>query len=151
MKLINIINIYDLISISTILIPIYFLFNTSFYVFSSYCIVIIIHIAIKKMTYYINYNIFKRPKKAYNCNILNNSGDDSLKPGFPSGHMTSISFFTNYLYFTQSNKSLYNFIFYNIPSIIMAYARFYKKCHNIPQILFGFILGLYSSFIISFI
>ena len=103
------------------------------------------------MTYYINYNIFKRPKNAYNCNILNNSGDDSFKPGFPSGHMTSISFFTNYLYFTQTNKSLYNFIFYNIPSIIMAYARFYKKCHNIPQILFGFILGLYSSFIISFI
>ena len=150
MTLINIKNIYDFISSFTIIIPFYLLFNTNLYVFSSYCGIILLHIAIKKLTYYINYNVFKRPKNASNCNILNNSGNDSFKPGFRSGHMTSISFFTNYLYFTQTNKSVYNFIFYNIPSIIMAYARFYKKCHNIPQILFGFILGLYSSFIISF-
>ena len=59
MTLINIKNIYDFISSFTIIIPFYLLFNTNLYVFSSYCGIILLHIAIKKLTYYINYNVFK--------------------------------------------------------------------------------------------
>ena len=40
------------------------------------------------------------------------------------------------------NKTFKKFVLYNIPCILMGFARYYKYCHNIYQIITGYILGL---------
>jgi len=77
-----------------------------------------------------------RPKEAANCDILLCNGSQGLKPGFPSGHMTFATLFGLYFYGLTGNI-LYLHI---IP--MMAYARYALKCHNVPQIVCGFILGV---------
>ena len=61
----------------------------------------------------------------------------------PSGHMTHTTIFAVVMilgrYMSSSGKkfNLENILFYGINValvIVMAFARYYKKCHNIPQI-----------------
>lgn len=83
-----------------------------------------------------------RPKDASNCNCLSNDG--KAKPnthGFPSGHMTDVSFFAVYTILSNSNPS---FTLYSINSLIViltGWARYYKRCHNVLQIVGGTVYG----------
>ena len=119
--------------------------------------------------------IFKRPDGAKDCNLFNTGGPCDRDSGFPSGHVTLISYFCFYIYY-QYNKELMNYLYGRvegesdvstavfttkerwtlylicfIPIIMMGYARYMKRCHNTIQVLFGAITGfLISKFILKF-
>ena len=96
--------------------------------------------------------ITDRPKGAANCDYFSRNGlSKPGTPGMPSGHMTHTTIFAVVMilgrYMSSSGKkfNLENILFYGINValvIVMAFARYYKKCHNIPQIICGFLLGL---------
>lgn len=108
--------------------------------------------------------IFKRPDGARDCNLFNTGGICDQESGFPSGHVTLISYFCFYIYsiykdsvfdslygttdkdekintFTVYLKDLSVFVIFALPIIIMGYARYMKKCHNFVQVLAGAITG----------
>lgn len=116
------------------------------------------------------YDITRRPKGAKNCDFFSRKGP--LKygtPGFPSGHMTTVTFFSvfvillsyhNYLKNDlQKSKNIINFIkdknmliIINLLLIIFTgWARWYKGCHNLFQVLGGFLLGCIYAVIFYFI
>ena len=144
-------NIYDLISLSVILLNIFsfymiffydldFLLGTKSVLFGQYFI--------KNLTKNINISILHRPIGAYNCNLYNTDGNVEGHPGFPSGHMASTSFMTNLLYLKYSNhKNLTNYFLYNCFNIFICISRYQKNCHNLFQIIGGYIFG----FIIAYL
>ncbi len=108
-----------------------------------------IHDLIKKLAPFKKYKFLQRPFGAKNCDLLSRNGDQSGKPGFPSGHVTSIvSFFVSiYLLFPE-------YRFYIIPfgivyTILMAISRINKKCHTVLQTIAGGTLGLITPLIIN--
>jgi len=84
-------------------------------------------------------DISPRPQGAMNCNIMCSNGNQEGKPGMPSSHSATIIFFTTYYYCHTSN--LY------IRAILIGYAllvmmsRYHKRCHTVPQIMVGALLG----------
>lgn len=91
--------------------------------------------------------IMKRPEGACGCDYLSKQGDVSGKPGFPSGHMSTISFFVFYNInsilqskYTSTNKNMQ--ILANIILLLSTgWARWIKKCHSVSQIIAGTFLG----------
>ena len=84
-------------------------------------------------------NILYRPEGAFNCNFLNEGGNASGKPGFPSGHVSTASYIMMSLYlYYKTNIELS--IFY---VLVVAFARLNKKCHNIYQVIGGMIYGYF--------
>jgi len=96
---------------------------------------------IKEITYGWYPPIFKRPDGATNCNLFNAGGCVDHLSGFPSGHVATISVFMEMLLLRSSHNSLTHYILYKIPILIVAYARVMKGCHNIIQVIAGYILG----------
>ena len=92
-------------------------------------------------------DINKRPKCAYDCDMINKGGCAADRGGFPSGHSTvaSFMFFIILLYvysMGSSNINLnvlvaINFIF----MLLVPYARVKSNCHTFPQVIGGVILG----------
>ena len=111
-----------------------------FFIF--YMIVSLITDIIKRLPYpKFMYQITRRPKEACDCDMLSKGGLRPLgSPGFPSGHMTSITFFTLFMInnynISQNQKQL---VYLLIP--LTAWARIHKKCHNLFQVVGGFISG----------
>ena len=95
--------------------------------------------------------ITDRPLGAGNCDYFSRNGlCKPGTPGMPSGHMTHTTIFAVVMilgrYFSAKGRkiNIENILFYGINValiVVMAFARYYKKCHNIPQIIAGFILG----------
>ena len=74
----------------------------------------------------------KRPACAKNCDVFNMGGDASFENGMPSGHMTMATFLVVFLYpYPVSALWLLG----------VAWGRYYKMCHTIPQIIGGFLYG----------
>lgn len=97
-----------------------------------------------------------RPKGAFNCNILNDDGNQEGKPGYPSGHVSTTSFFVFFLIYiiwskTSLNKSLKYLlsVLLFLYLILIAFTRFNKRCHTINQIIGGTIFGLVILIFIS--
>ena len=104
-------------------------------------VAIFIHNIIKKQSFDSNLEFVKRPQGANNCDLCSKDGDQSGKPGFPSGHLTSIvSFFTSiYLLFPEYRIiSLWVGIVY---ALLMTWSRIHKKCHTLLQTVAGMVLG----------
>ena len=106
------------------------------------------------------WDITRRPEGAYNTDYFSRNGPASKDaPGFPSGHMTMASVFSVYrllrLYRKQGSIMLVfknntmEALLYVAIIIAMAYARWYKRCHNIVQIIAGFILGSVFAFVLD--
>tara|TARA_Y100000022_G_C13216263_1_gene360051 strand:- start:527 stop:1072 length:546 start_codon:yes stop_codon:yes gene_type:complete len=104
--------------------------------------------------------LLNRPIGACNTDLLSRNGPKSVNtPGFPSGHMTMASVFSVYrllrLYRKQGSIMLVfknntmEALLYVAIIIAMAYARWYKRCHNIVQIIAGFILGSVFAFVLD--
>tara|TARA_Y100000992_G_scaffold297748_2_gene261781 strand:- start:352 stop:846 length:495 start_codon:yes stop_codon:yes gene_type:complete len=96
----------------------------------------------KKITGKWNPSIFKRPDSARDCSIFNDGGFVGNNPGFPSGHVAMTSYFAYICLFKYFEVSYINFSIATILPIIMGFARYYKSCHNIYQIVAGYFLGL---------
>jgi membrane-associated phospholipid phosphatase len=110
------------------------------------------------------YSVSRRPKGAENCDLLSKNGPvKDGTPGFPSGHMLSITLFASFMIFSKwklnGEGNITNFITKNFMFVIVnlglivltAFARYYKKCHNILQIIAGTIIGLIMGIILYYI
>ena len=81
-----------------------------------------------------------RPSGAANCNLLCNNGNQEGKPGMPSSHSATTAFFTAFYYQQTNNGFIHSgLIGYNI---LMMMSRYIMKCHTIPQIILGTLLGI---------
>ena len=97
-------------------------------------------------------NYWYRPKGAKGCDFQSIKGFNApFTPGFPSGHMTLTTYVMvfNILMTLEKNVKYSNvIIIVNLLFIFaMAWARHFKKCHNIFQILGGIILGSIIAYI----
>jgi membrane-associated phospholipid phosphatase len=80
-----------------------------------------------------------RPKGAYNCNLWCNDGAQEGKPGMPSGHSSQVAFFASFYYeHTQNIWARAGLILY---ALLVMISRYVKRCHTIPQIATGALLG----------
>tara|TARA_Y200000002_G_C22452099_1_gene566765 strand:- start:65 stop:592 length:528 start_codon:yes stop_codon:yes gene_type:complete len=108
------------------------------------------------------YKITRRPEGAYNTDYLSRNGKvDPNTPGFPSGHMTTITIFCVFMIlakwkfqypfavFLSENKRFTLVHLFMI--VITGFARYFKKCHNLFQIIGGFIFGTFMSVIFYFL
>lgn len=109
-------------------------------------IAIVIHDIIKGLSIGSKLEFLKRPLGANNCDICSKNGDQSGKPGFPSGHLTStVSFFTSiYLLFPEYRMG--SLLIGSIYTVLMAWSRINKKCHTLLQTVAGTVLGFGVSF-----
>jgi membrane-associated phospholipid phosphatase len=147
--MIQINSIWDFISILVIIGPytaIYELLDGKIALIIGILITMTIEKNVKRLTHSWYPSIFKRPDAAKDCSILNDGGPVGTRGGFPSGHMAVASFFSNMLYFRQENRDNKTFLLYSIPSLLMALARYMKSCHNMAQIIAGYLLGLGVSY-----
>lgn len=144
--MIKIASIYDIFSLIPLLIDVYILISFNVKLLLLLWLSLFIHYQLKDYTSGLYPNIFKRPDGANNCDICNKGGNVSMKSGFPSGHMTTISLFTNYLLLKKEKITFKDIVLYNIPCVLVGIGRYYKKCHNIIQIVSGYLLGLGIAF-----
>ena len=89
-----------------------------------------------------------RPKKAFNCNMMNCGGKPS-SGGFPSGHMALLgllSFIVYHLYEKYQNTNIV--IVYIILIATTAIGRIFTYCHTPLQTFSGLIIGLLMGLII---
>jgi membrane-associated phospholipid phosphatase len=93
-------------------------------------------------------NFWYRPKGAKGCDYLSIKGfAPDFTPGCPSGHMSTTSYFVIYnillLYkywptsFNRITIVILNLVFLGL----MGWARMYKKCHTLTQVIGGTIFG----------
>ena len=102
------------------------------------------------------WEITRRPEGAFNTDYFSRNGK-ALKdaPGFPSGHMTSITSFCFYMLLRKKKNDWKNFftnnnilvLFSLILILLMAFARWYKRCHNLVQIIGGIIYGGFTTYL----
>lgn len=87
------------------------------------------------------YPLTRRPEGAINCDYLSKAGPAKPNaPGFPSGHMATTAFFATYMYLLYPDNQPFTLV--NILLVLaMGWARYYKKCHNMFQIVVGTIYG----------
>jgi membrane-associated phospholipid phosphatase len=94
-----------------------------------------------------------RPDGATNCDILCRNGDQQGRPGFPSGHMATVAFFTIYwliVHGMHRDAQVVHVIFI-IYTILVALSRHRKKCHTLLQICVGYGVGATSAVLMSFL
>ena len=140
-ELIEINSIYDFISLFCLLINIYFIFSFDIILIIGLILCICIQFMIKYITTDLYPPIFKRPDGAMNCNLFNTGGLVDTQSGFPSGHVTIMSFFMEMLLLKYNTHDLINKFYFNIPTILVGYARIKKGCHNLIQVIAGYLLG----------
>jgi membrane-associated phospholipid phosphatase len=92
---------------------------------------------------YINrYPWLKRPKEAKNCSCINTGGYAGNDPGFPSGHAAVITYTVLALALIASTSDRPLAYAIAVVAIFMVSAsRIARKCHTIPQVVAGIILG----------
>jgi membrane-associated phospholipid phosphatase len=84
-----------------------------------------------------------RPKGAYNCNLWCNDGHQEGKPGMPSGHSSQVTFFSSFYYQQTTNVWVRTALV--LYAVLVMISRYVKRCHTIPQIISGSLLGLLIS------
>lgn len=83
--------------------------------------------------------VMVRPDGARNCGILNGGGSYAGKIGFPSGHMLVVTYVLTCLVLLHPTPLK---IGLSVAVIgLVGIARYYKQCHNIPQIVCGVLIG----------
>lgn len=90
-----------------------------------------------------------RPKGACGCDYLSIKKVNENSPGFPSGHMSSTTFFCVYIasLLYKKNSGYFYYILLSILVIAMAWARIVKKCHNVEQVIGGVFYGILVAYI----
>ena len=87
--------------------------------------------------------VFRRPSDASNCDIINKGGSCGGMPGMPSGHVaTAAFFFTSEYQFVPKNMRISYVSIATCVVIAIGLSRYTKRCHSIPQIVCGAILGI---------
>ena len=134
--------IWDGISLSTLLlyvIPVIFYLQYSTWIHLKGTIIMILLTIVSES---LKNTILKhdlRPFGARDCNGLCNDGDQSGKPGMPSTHTAIASFFA--YYYSKHTTNIYIQTGLITYAGLVALSRYMKKCHSIPQIIVGALLG----------
>lgn len=136
--------IYDFISLTPVIATIYTILNKDIKLLFGIGLITLSQISIKNLIKHfdIKNEIFLRPKDACNCSSFNNGGNVGLEPGFPSGHVALTTFFVNYMYFKKYSGDYFALTFLNFIPLIIGVSRYEKQCHNIWQILAGYMLAI---------
>jgi len=134
-------SMYDFISIFALVANIYILFSLESTLILGSGLCLFFHDFLKEVTTGWYAPIFKRPDGAMNCSLFNTGGLVDHKSGFPSGHVTSISFLMNMLWLRSTKNNWTSIFMYNFPIVLMGYARIMKGCHNLIQVIAGYVLG----------
>ena len=93
----------------------------------------------ESIKYFIIKELSPRPKGAYDCNLWCNDGAQEGRPGMPSGHSSQVTFFSSFYYDQTGNEWIRaGLIFY---ALLVMVSRYLKRCHTIPQIAAGALLG----------
>ena len=88
--------------------------------------------------------IAARPAGAAACDLFCMGPPVGGKEGMPSGHMATATFFVTAMYTHLGGNSW--ILVVGVPWIIaMAWSRWFKKCHNIWQLLAGALLGIVAA------
>lgn len=90
--------------------------------------------------------IVRRPPAAEKCDVFCRDGNVGHKLGMPSGHMTLTTYIVTCFYLL--NPSIAKLWFGIIMIIAMGISRYYKACHNLPQIIAGFLFGGFVAWIL---
>jgi membrane-associated phospholipid phosphatase len=80
-----------------------------------------------------------RPQGAFDCDLLCSNGNQEGNPGMPSGHTSTAVFFAVFYWRYTTNPTIH-FILISY-AILVALSRYMKRCHTIPQIMMGALLG----------
>ena len=81
-----------------------------------------------------------RPAGAWGCDAFCMNGSVAGRPGFPSGHMATVTMFVATLWLRFGDERI---LWVGFPWIAaMAWARWAKRCHNLPQIAGGIVTGV---------
>lgn len=134
-------SMYDFISVFALVANIYILFSLELTLILGSGLCLFFHDFLKEVTTGWYAPIFKRPNGAMNCSLFNTGGLVDHKSGFPSGHVTSISFLMNMLWLRSTKNNWTSIFMYNFPIVLMGYARIMKGCHNFIQVVAGYLLG----------
>lgn len=85
-------------------------------------------------------SFFERPSEACDCDLIISNGHQGGKPGLPSGHMATLFLILTVLISMKViEKKYYPFLFIYV--FLMAWSRYEKRCHTIPQIVLGSFIG----------
>jgi membrane-associated phospholipid phosphatase len=154
MRYIKIDSIWDALSL-TVLLPnylvIYEIIAGNIELFAGILITLTLEKFGKKITGSWEPSIFKRPDNARDCSLFNDGGFVGNNPGFPSGHVAMASFFSYIAVFKYYEINYKNMLIASLYPLLMSITRYYKGCHNIYQVLAGWILGLLVANIIRYI
>jgi membrane-associated phospholipid phosphatase len=97
---------------------------------------------VKRITADLPYTWLKRPNGARNCNTSLSDGDQSGRPGFPSGHCTgTATFWVGVWILAPSAYKIHVGIVGTVGILSMMWARYKKRCHTALQTIVGTILG----------
>jgi membrane-associated phospholipid phosphatase len=99
----------------------------------------------ESIKYFIVGSASPRPQGAKNCNFLCNDGNQSGRPGMPSGHSSEVAFFSGF-YYQQTTNPIIRASLIIYAGLVML-SRYVKKCHTINQIVVGALLGTGLSWI----
>jgi len=141
-------SIYHILSLITVSSFCYLIYNMDVFLICGSLFSAFIHIIIKQITLGWYPPIFKRPNGSTDCGLFNTGGLMDHQSGFPSGHVTVISFIMNSFLLTKTLK-IYNIILYNIPVLLVGYARVMSGCHNIIQVIAGYVLGITTASVLD--
>jgi membrane-associated phospholipid phosphatase len=137
----NMLIIYNTISFTIVILMLYLLYSQDYTILFGELLCSIIQYFSKTITTGWYPPIFKRPDGARDCNLFNQGGKSGHCSGFPSGHVASITVLMEMLLLRNNTTGMYNKITYYVPIMLMAYSRYMKKCHNIIQLVAGYVLG----------
>ena len=98
-----------------------------------------------------NLKLGKRPPGSFNCNMFN-CGGIPHSGGMPSGHMALLGIMGNIVYNIYKNSNNKNYVFmYIFITITTGISRYSSKCHTLPQIVIGYLVGIIIGVIYYFI
>jgi len=91
--------------------------------------------------YFVKYKLGKRPKGAFNCNFFN-CGGKSIGGGMPSGHMGFMGIIIGIVYNIYKTNNNANVLYiYILMVILTGISRYLLKCHTLPQVIAGYVVG----------
>ena len=113
---------------------------------------------IKKLPYPKSlWDVTRRPEGSFNTDYLSRNGPSKKDaPGFPSGHMTSMAAFAMYMILRKKGdmdwenfirENMFFFLANILSVLLMGFARWYKNCHNMTQIIGGTIYGSVTAYL----
>lgn len=149
---VNIKLIWDLISITLVIINciiIYQSFTGHIELLLGFILIQIFEKIGKFITGKWNPTIFARPYNACDCSLFNGGGHVGKNPGFPSGHVAMASYFAYIMVFIYFENTYLNLAIASLYPFMMSLARYFKICHNMYQIIAGWILGFLVAYFIK--